>query len=197
MNQLNSFSNRFKLIASVLLCLSVLLLISRGEVLQTVQRALTGKAAVTTPAPKRNSAIPRAATPVKTGGAIELPQTVLAGGGGDSSSGAFQEQGTIGQSLTSVSSGDAGLHDRRQLPNRHRQPGLSSGRHDRRSVQPKVQRQRQHWHLIAACKCVRPIGDLASDCGTRWYLVPDRQAQDAILCHICQRSHTSANRYNL
>ena len=110
MKSLNQFSTRLKLTVGALLCLSALLLLAHGEVLQAIERvirhvAMSATAPQRTPVTHYHSAAAPVSAPLQTGGGFTLPQTVTAGGGGDSSGGTFQLQSTSGQSLTGVSSG--------------------------------------------------------------------------------------------
>ncbi len=85
------------------------LLVARGAVLRELRAFITGQPAVTERAPQTHAAAPHAAAPlaapVQSRSNYTLPQTVLAGGGGESSGGSFATQGTIGQSVTGVSNG--------------------------------------------------------------------------------------------
>ncbi len=108
MKSLNQFSTRLKLGVGALLGLSACWLLARGEVLPAVQQAVV---AIKTPPPAVAAPHARPAAPtavmLQTDGGFALRQTALAGGGGASSGGAFQAQGTSGQSLTGASSGGA------------------------------------------------------------------------------------------
>ncbi len=122
MKSLNQFSTRLKLTVGALLCLSAFLLLAHGEVLQAVQRvirqaAMSATAPLRTPVARHRNAAAPVSAPLQTGGNFGLPQTVVAGGGGDSNGGSFQLQSTSGQTLTGVSTGGAFTYESGFWPN--------------------------------------------------------------------------------
>jgi len=112
MKALNKFSTRLKLIVGSVLCLAACWLVSRGEVRQAVRRPISGQTAVVAATPKQPAVALHTAdvaltAPAQTSGTLSLLQTVLAGGGGESSGGSYSIAATIGQSVTDTSTGGA------------------------------------------------------------------------------------------